>query len=115
MKMVHVTIQTKHFEEEIKFYQEIVGLAIQSQMEGPKKIAFLADSADETKVEIIDNPEADNSGNPNISMGFKSEDVEKKREELIALGYEVSPMISPVPAVKFFFTKDPAGVTVQFI
>ena len=87
MKLVHVTIQTKHFEETIKFYQDIAGIKIQSKIAGPKNIVFLADSADDTKVEIIQCEEADNNGNPNISMGFKTEDVEgnkniKKRKLL---------------------------------
>ena len=32
-----------------------------------------------------------------------------------ASGMEVSPIESPVPYVRFFFVKDPAGVTVQFM
>jgi len=36
-------------------------------------------------------------------------------EELIRMGLEVSPMISPAPQVHFFFVKDPAGVNVQFM
>ena len=35
-----------------------------------------------------------------------------KREELIAMGLEATPMISPNPQVRFFFVKDPAGVNV---
>ncbi len=27
MKMMHITIQTQNFNEEIKFYQEIIGLS----------------------------------------------------------------------------------------
>ena len=34
MKMMHITIQTKHFAEELKFYQEIIGLTIQHEMNG---------------------------------------------------------------------------------
>ena len=41
--------------------------------------------------------------------------MEAKREEMIAAGFEVTPMITPMPNVKFFFVKDPAGVNVQFI
>lgn len=26
MKMMHVTIQTRHFDEEVRFFQEIIGL-----------------------------------------------------------------------------------------
>ena len=48
-----------------------------------------------------------------------NESVEKldrqMREKLAALGMKVSPMESPAPYVRFFFVKDPAGVTVQFM
>ena len=59
--------------------------------------------------------DAADSGNPNFSIGFHTDDVEGKREALEAAGYDVTPMITPMPDVKFFFVKDPAGVTVQFI
>ncbi len=115
MKMLHVTIQTNRFEEEIKFYEKEVGLTLQRDMRPHKDLVFLANAAGETCVEVLRNPEADDAGNKNLSVGFKAEDVEKKREEMVAAGYEVTPMISPMPDVKFFFVKDPAGVTVQFM
>ncbi len=34
MKMMHITIQNQNFNEEIKFYQEIIGLSIQHEMNG---------------------------------------------------------------------------------
>jgi Skp family chaperone for outer membrane proteins len=43
------------------------------------------------------------------------EDLEKKREELIADGFVPTPMITPAPNVKFFFVTDPAGVKIQFM
>lgn len=115
MKLLHVTIQTNHFEEEIKFYEEQAGLTLQRDMRPVKDLVFLANAAGETCIEIISNPEAEQSGNQNLSIGFETEDVEKKREDLIAAGYEATPMISPMPGVNFFFVKDPAGVNVQFI
>lgn len=116
MKLLHVTIQTSKFEEEIKFYQTYAGLKIQKDLRpAGKQIVFLADGDDETCVEIVDNPEADAAGNEYISIGFISQDVEAKREEFEKLGYNPTPMFSPMPQVKFFFVKDPAGVKVQFI
>jgi lactoylglutathione lyase len=76
---------------------------------------FLANSEGETCVEVIDNPEAENSGNANLSIGFHAEDVEALREQLQQEGLSPTPMITPVPGVRFFFVKDPAGVNVQFI
>ena len=115
MKMLHVTIQTNRFEEEIKFYENEVGLTLQGDLRPHKEIVFLANAEGETCVEVLHNPEADDAGNKNLSIGFKTGDVEKKREEMVAAGHEVTPMISPMPDVKFFFAKDPAGVTVQFM
>ena len=115
MKMQHVTIQTNRFEEEIKFFQEVVGLAIQGDMRPDMDIVFLANAEGETCVEIINNPEAETSGSNNFSIGFHTEYVLKLRGELSAKGYEVTPLLCPAPGVKFFFVKDPAGVQIQFI
>ena len=116
MKLVHVTIQTKHFEDEINFFEKYIGLKIVQRIQGMEKnIVFLSGEEGGSNIEIIENTDAENSGNGNLSLGFKTEDVESKREEMISDGYEVSPMISPMPEVKFFFVKDPAGVTIQFM
>lgn len=114
MKMQHITIQSGAFDEAVKFYQEIVGLKIVGEINGPHHIAFLANGEGETAVEIIDNPDAAYEGS-GISIGFTVDDVEKFRDELIEKGFEPGPMISPNPNVKFFFVKDPSGVSVQFI
>jgi len=116
MKMLHVTIQTKNFEEEIKFYQEQVGLVMQNDMRPMgRNMVFLANGEGETQVEIIENTESTNAGNQFISVGFATEDVAGKRDELRVLGFEVTPMINPAPGVEFFFVTDPAGVKVQFM
>ena len=115
MKLLHVTIQTNRFEEEIKFFENEVGLTIQRDMRPKKDLVFLANTEGDTRVEVLRNPEAENTGNQNLSIGFQTDDVEKKREEMVAAGYEVTPMISPMPGVQFFFVKDPAGVSVQFM
>ena len=116
MKLLHVTIHTDKFEEELKFYRDIVGLKITRDMrpEGGKPV-FLADEEGDTEIEIIETPGAGNAGSENLSIGFRTENLHKKREELIGLGLEATPIISPVPQVRFFFVKDPAGVKVQFM
>ena len=64
---------------------------------------------------MIDNPKAEDAGNDNLSIGFRTYDVEKMKADLEAKGDATSPMISPNPRVKFFFVTDPAGVKVQFM
>jgi lactoylglutathione lyase len=116
MKIAHVTIQTDKFDEEVRFYEEQTELKVQRDMRPARRnMVFLADAAGDTCIEIIENKDAADSGNPNFSIGFHTDDVAGKREALAAAGYDVTPMITPMPDVKFFFVKDPAGVTVQFI
>lgn len=116
MRMLHVTIETAEFDEEIKFYEDIVGLNIQMDMRTKgRNIVFLANASGGTCIELIENRDATNSGNQYLSVGFKSDDVVTMQDELIEKGYDVSPMISPNENTKFFFVKDPAGVRVQFM
>ena len=107
MKMLQVTIRTSKFAEELAFYRDIVGLKIVRDLrEKGRAIVFLAD---------VDTPGGDDAGNRLLSIGFDSGDTEKMREKLLEAGMEVSPIESPAPNVRFFFAKDPAGVTVQFM
>ena len=115
MKMLHVTIQTKFFQEEMDFFLKHVGLKIDRDMRPfGTNMVFLNNGEGETCIEIIEN-DSDFAGNENLSVGFLTEDLEKKREELIADGFELTPMITPAPNVKFFFVTDPAGVKIQFM
>lgn len=116
MKMMHITIQTQHFEKEISFYEKYAGVSIQKDLRPMgKNLVFLAETAGDTEIEIIENPHAEISGNENLSIGFHAENLDSLRETLIADGLAPSPMISPMPNVRFFFVKDPAGVNVQFM
>ena len=116
MRMLHVTIQTDKFQEELKFYQEIVGLQIIRDMRPlGRDMVFLANVQGDTEIEIIGNPDAVNAGNEYLSIGFQTENAAAMREELISKGLEATPMISPNPQVRFFFVTDPAGVRVQFM
>lgn len=111
MKMLHVTIQTARFDEEIAFYRDIVGLTIRRDARPGRNMVFLSDA----EIEIIADPAADDAGNAHLSVGFRSGGAEALRQALEAKGYAPTPMVSPNPSVKFFFVKDPAGVTVQFM
>ena len=116
MKMVHVTIQTSRFEEEIDFYLKHASLKVRRDMRPVgKDLVFLGDSEASTMVEIIRNEKAEESGNAHLSVGFCPEDLDASRAELVSAGLDPTPFITPVPGVRFFYVKDPAGVNVQFI
>ena len=116
MKLLHVTIRTEKFSEELEFLQKIAGLKIVRDLRQiGEEIVFLSNAAGETDIEVINTPGSGNAGNDNLSIGFQEKDIDAKREELVSMGMEVTPVISPVPQVQFFFVKDPAGVKVQFL
>lgn len=115
MKMLHVTIQTAKFDEEIAFYCDIAGLTIRRDARPGRNMVFLSDTEGDTEIEIIEDPASDDAGNAHLSVGFRSADAEALRAVLEEKGFAPTPMVSPNPAVKFFFVKDPAGVRVQFM
>ena len=53
MKMQHVTILTKNFEEEIRFYEEFAGLEVVQDARPHMDLVFLSNGQGETRVEII--------------------------------------------------------------
>ena len=114
MKMLHVTIQTAKFDEEIAFYRDVVGLSIRRDARPGRNMVFLSDAEGDTEIEIIADPAAPDAGNAHLSVGFRSEDAQALRDKLEAKGFAPTPMVRPGPQVQFFFVKDPAGVNVQF-
>lgn len=138
MKMTHVTIQTAEFEREIEFYKKYAGMAILGDLRpNGKNIVFLGEQEGDTQIEIIENLQtvprstgdaparncalgnaaANNAeaGGLIFSIGLHTENLEELHTEMTADGLEPTPFISPMPQVKFFFVKDPAGVNVQFM
>ena len=116
MRINHITIQCSDLDRSIKFYEEVVGLSIVNDMrgKGPFNIVFLANDANESSIELIQNNE-DSFNGEGISIGFGCNDVEAYHQELTDKGHTPTPIISPNPNVKFFFIEDPDGVKIQFI
>ena len=117
MKFCWCTITVADMQESLKFYQEIVGLSVDRRFQtGPgMEIAFLGDG--ETKVELISDPNHKLVNNiEGISLGFEVGSVDEMIKLIKEKGLEVhSGPFQPNPHVKFFFVKDPNGVSVQFV
>ena len=111
MRIPHITIHTNKQAECVEFYKKYAGLEVVREIPG---IIFMGNGTEgETLVELIqDENSYEGSG---ISIGFACKDVHVQHDIIAAAGLEVTPMITPNPFVKFFFTKDPSGVSVQFI
>jgi len=117
MKFCWCTIMVQNMEDSLKFYQEIVGLSISSRFaeEPEMEISFLGDA--ETKVELIYTPNNKTKNNiEGISLGFEIESVNEKIKFINEKGLEVDSWpYQPNPHIKFFYVKDPNGVSIQFV
>ena len=117
MKFSWCTITVNNMEESLNFYQEIVGLPMHQRF-SPRPdmdISFLGDG--ETKIELIHDPHHPAPGNvEGISIGFEVKSVDEMINFIQEKGLQVeSGPFQPTPQVKFFFVRDPNGVSVQFV
>ncbi|MCX7710543.1 MAG: VOC family protein [Clostridia bacterium] len=118
MKFCWTTIMVNNMEESLKFYQEIVGLAVDRKIgpgAGGETIVFLGDG--ETKVELITkrSNEKVNIGQ-DISLGFEVKSVEEKMAFVKEKGVAIhSGPFQPAPFVKFFYVLDHNGLKIQFV
>ena len=115
MFMQHVTIYTADVEASVKFYQDVVGLTIEDDRRPAAPMVFLANKKGETCIELIGVPADQAYTGGGLAIGFYTENVEAEHERLTAMGLNPTDFICPGPNVKFFFVKDPSGVTVQLI
>lgn len=118
MKYVWTTIYVKNLDASIKFYEDVVGLELEGRFPaGPgMEIGFLKSQGTDTKVELIqEDAFKGRKEATGISMGFLTDDIERKREELYGNGYDPTDIIKPNPQTQFFFIEDPDGINVQFV
>lgn len=117
MKFCWSTLRVKNLDESIKFYTDIVGLAVESQFNaGPgTEIAFLGSG--ETKIELIcDGQGGEISVGSDISWGFEVPSLDKSLALVKEKGITVDGgLIQPNPHVKFFFIRDPNGMKIQLV
>lgn len=116
MQILHVTIQTDKFLEEIAFYEKYIGLTIHTDLRPMgRNIVFLSNGEGETEIEIVEDMNGTDVGNPYLSIGFQTENLEEFRTLLENDGFNPTEIIRPNPNTAFFFAKDPAGAMVQFM
>lgn len=116
MNFVWVTLQVRDMEESLRFYQNVIGLAIDRRFTaGPTEIAFLGKG--ETKVELImDGSEKWKGQKEGISIGFEVSSLDETIAMVKENGLEIqSGPFQPNPHVRFFYILDPNGVSVQFV
>jgi len=117
MDFLWTTIQVKDMKDSLKFYQDIVELSIQKRFNpnDDTEIVFLSDG--DTKIELIDVKNKVNiSFGNDISLGFQVDSVDSMIKKLKEYGNEPeTDIIQPTPNIKFFYTRDPNGLKIQFV
>jgi len=115
MKFNHVTLQVKDLDESVRFYTEVVGLEVKDKFGDGHGNDIVFVGSGETQVELISTTK-DYTPGSGISLGFIPSSLEDAKALLSEKGFGAGgEVLSPNPHTHFFFVKDPAGYTVQFI
>jgi len=115
MKISWITIYVKNMEESKRFYCDVIGLKIKTEM-NPKpglKICFLdGETIDYELIEDADH--RDVKIGKSITVAFLVEALNKKIHDHKKKGVEkiVGP-VQPAPNIRFVFIQDPNGMTIQ--
>ena len=104
-------------DESIKFYEDIVGLSIVRRSGSPQgtELCFMGDG--EPLIELVCAPGRKAPGNiEGISLGFECKSLDGMMELIAEKGLKVERgPFQPNPRIKFFFVKDPSGVSIQVV
>ncbi len=120
MKYSWTTIQTNNLEKSLLFYEKVVMLEVSRRFgEGMDvEIVFLEGSSGSTEIELISNrnKQFELVASENISLGFITTNLIEVMDKLDVYGFEYdNRVLSPAPHLKFFYAKDPNGVSIQFV
>lgn len=119
-KFLWTTITVKSIDSALPFYRDLLGLTIDRRFNpNPNlELCFLKDE-NGIEVELLEHKEAGEAGTPsapvNLSLGFQVDSLDAMMGACKEQGVEIVSGPFEGGGVKFFFVKDPNGVTVQFV
>ncbi|MCC2865872.1 VOC family protein [Ihubacter massiliensis] len=117
MKFTFATIHVKDLEESIRFYEDVIGMNTARRFAaGPNtEIAFMEDGPAEIEL-ICDKTAAPGSFSEDLSLGLSVDSLDEAMAEMERQGVVITGgPIQPNPNTRFFFIKDPNGVTLEII
>lgn len=117
MKFCWSTLKVKNMGESLKFYEEIVGLTVDTRfrVSSEMEIAFLGNG--ETKIELIayEGTHTVDVGK-DISWGFAVDSVDEMIRFVTEKGIAIDEgPYQPNPHTRFFYVSDPNGLRIQFV
>lgn len=121
MKLEHIALNVPDARGLAAWYVEHLGMKVVVARDEPPYMHFLADSVEQSMLEIYQNPAAAipdyASMHPlMLHLAFLADDMEATRTRLIAAGATPAGEISTNPSGdQLTFLRDPWGITVQLI
>ena len=106
----------RDLERSLTFYQELAQLQVMRRFRpGPGEIAFLANGAGETMLELVAIPDAEHVCTRGLVVSFAAEgSLEGLRQKAAELGDEPSEIVDHPPKPWHFIVSDPDGITLEF-
>ena len=119
MSFCWTTLHVRDLDASLRFYQEVVGLIVRRRFGAApgSQMVFLGAEGDSAEIELIsDGKDQPKDMGSDVSIGFDVKSLDDQialvREKGVAI---TGGPVSPNPHVRFFFVKDPDGLTVQFV
>lgn len=110
------TIMVRDLEKSIAFYETIAGLSIVRRFhDGPVDLAFLANKAGETQIELVSSPNMQKFEGKGFFISFLTDQLDEMRELALSKGLNASDIRTPDEKSRYFYVYDPDGVSVQLI
>lgn len=117
MRYLWSTITVSNMEASLKFYQEVLGLTVKRHYTAPSgtELAFLGEGS--TEIELIHHPDHPAPGRvEGISLGFEVADLDEAMATFTEKGIAIeSGPFQPNPMIRFFYVRDPDGVSIQLV
>jgi lactoylglutathione lyase len=113
MKVKYVTLIVNDMDQSIKFYQDVMGLEIDSKHNPfPGLTITLLKGEGDAMIELIANSENETGL---YSVGIEVEDIQSKVKELKSKGAKITQEPTPITVGTLAFLKDPNGVNIAII
>lgn len=114
MLFKHFTIITRDFEKSVAFYEKFTQLQVlRRYQEGPAELAFLANAAGETEIELVHAPNMQTYEGKGCFLCFHTDKLEEMHALALAEGLNPSDIRRPDQHSRYFYVYDPNGVSVQ--
>lgn len=111
-----VTHRVSDIDKSLVFYRDILGMPMSDDASHDAMQIAMMGTGDGPKIELLakGNEIIENPGQ-GVSFGLTVENVDALAYKLMIAGIAVRGPYSPTPNLKFYFTQDPDGYTIQLV